>query len=303
LEESICNLKSNAVLEDLYLTGNPCEQWAGFRAYTIAHLPQLKQLDGQLILPHDRIQARGRLHLLQEELDREKLSATQTKKERLGSYTKESRDEMYLELAAQKEEKERRDRHRMGLEPKIPRNIPGVWNDRGEIRQCNEGKYNFKLDDAGDPAKIVFELGVPKYLDTTAMEVDVNPWYVRCVVKEKVTQLKLPAEVCPDSSVVQRSRITGVLRIEMPLLTPRTSIQPRKVSSHELKALTPEDKKMPTKRSAEEKTSIYNICKNSERTELLKEVTSTTTRGCEYSHDHDGEDDDGIPPLDVVQCK
>merc|ERR1712113_25682 len=108
----------------------------------------------------------------------------------------------------------------MGTEEKPPRQIPGIYNARGEIRQCNEGKYDFNIDDISDPVKIIFELGVPKYLDTTALDVDVNPLYVRCVVKEKVTQLKLPGEVRPDSSKVQRSRTTGSLRIDMPLADP-----------------------------------------------------------------------------------
>ena len=117
--------------------------------------------------------------------------------------------------------------------------------------QGNEGKYNFDLDDWTYPEKIVFELAVPKcagvfrrprglwismvssgfmwfhvistcengrYLDTTALDVDVNPLYVRVVVKDKVTQLKLSAEVKPDASKVQRSRTTGALQLIEKLL-------------------------------------------------------------------------------------
>merc|ERR1719321_548151 len=99
-----------------------------------------------------------------------------------------------MEMAQQKEEKERNERRRMGTEQKPPREAPGIYNARGEIRQCNEGKYDFNLDDQSEPGKIIFELGVPKYLDTGSLDVDVNPMYVRCVIKDKVTQLKLPAE-------------------------------------------------------------------------------------------------------------
>lgn len=227
LEESVYNLKANIRLEDLYLTGNTCEDWIGFRPYVVAHLPQLKQLDGKLIIPHERITARQQLPRLQEDLERAVEAARRKRlgEEQLpaseGAYTKENRNEMYLELAAQKEEKDRNERRRMGTEPKEPRQVPGVYNARGEIRQCNEGKYDFHMDDTTYLDKIVFELSVPKYLDTSALDVDVNPLYVRCVVREKVTQLKLPAEVQPDASKVQRSRTTGSLRIEMPLLEPR----------------------------------------------------------------------------------
>merc|ERR1711976_646030 len=128
---------------------------------------------------------------------------------------------MYMEMAAQKEEKERNEKRRMGTEEKAPREIPAVYNARGEIRQCNEGKYDFNLDEYAEPGKVLFELAVSKYLDTTSLDVDVNPFYVRVVVKDKVTQLKLPSEVRPDASTVKRSRTTGSLRIEMPLVDPR----------------------------------------------------------------------------------
>merc|ERR1712080_196504 len=70
LEESIYNLKANVMLEDLYLTGNPCEDWPGFKQYVIAHLPRLKQLDSKLILPHERIRARQQLPQLTEDLEK-----------------------------------------------------------------------------------------------------------------------------------------------------------------------------------------------------------------------------------------
>ena len=55
-------------LQDMYLTGNPCEDWPMFRAFVCASLPQLKQLDGKLISPAERIQAFQRLPQLTEEL-------------------------------------------------------------------------------------------------------------------------------------------------------------------------------------------------------------------------------------------
>merc|ERR1719440_1419079 len=147
---------------------------------------------------------------------------------------------MYMEMAEQKEEKERNERRRMGNEPKEAREIPGVYNYRGEIRQCNEGKYDFNLDDQTEPGMIIFELGVPKYLETGSLDVDVNPEYVRCVVKDKVTQLKLPAEVSPDRSKVQRSRTTGSLRIVMPVVDARPPRQQATPAQPELKPLQPD---------------------------------------------------------------
>lgn len=46
-KESIENLRANVFLEDLYLLGNPCQDFDGYKQYITAHLPQLKQIDGK----------------------------------------------------------------------------------------------------------------------------------------------------------------------------------------------------------------------------------------------------------------
>mmetsp|Transcript_29664 Transcript_29664/g.92694 ORF Transcript_29664/g.92694 Transcript_29664/m.92694 type:complete len:417 (-) Transcript_29664:456-1706(-) len=306
LQESVYNLKANVRLEDLYLTGNPCEDWPGHRMYVIAHLPQVRQFDGKLVLPNERIKARQQLPELQRDLERA-IEAHLAKKAAEagvpvseGAYTKESRNEMYLELAEQKEEKERNERRRMGTEPKPPREVPGVYNARGEIRQCNEGKWDFNIDEVTDPTKVVFELGVPKYLDTSALDVDVNPEYVRVVVKDKVTQLKLPAEVRPDASKVQRSRTTGMLRIDMPLVDPRPARLQAAVPQPELRPLEPDRRPAPTPaRPQGGAVSVRGIYRDPKRVakekpkELLREVRTTRASGREA----DEEDDDEVPPL------
>eukprot|EP00448_Togula_jolla_P000859 CAMPEP_0170604442 /NCGR_PEP_ID=MMETSP0224-20130122/19424_1 /TAXON_ID=285029 /ORGANISM="Togula jolla, Strain CCCM 725" /LENGTH=416 /DNA_ID=CAMNT_0010929343 /DNA_START=51 /DNA_END=1298 /DNA_ORIENTATION=- len=312
LEESIYNLKANIMLEDLYLTGNPCEEWKGFRAYAVAHLPQLKQLDGKLLLPQERIKARQQLPQLQEDLERAIQASIRSKAEAAGvlvpegAYTKESRNEMYLEMAEQKAEKDRNERRRMGTEKKPPKEILGVYNTRGEIRQCNEGKYDFNIDDVTIPGKILFELGVPKYLETSALDVDVNPLYVRCVVREKVTQLKLPAEIRPDTSTVQRSKTTGSLRIEMPLLKPPPTRAPSVAPQPELEPLKPEKDIPPPPKGALSggAVSVRGIYKDPKRvtgqksSELLREVKTTRADGLAVSGQGQGaedSDDDDVP--------
>jgi len=143
-----------------------------------------------------------------------------------GAWCVENRLEQARELYAQKEKKEDYERKRMGTDKKPPREIPGVLNHKGEIRQCNEGKYDFKIDDDSQVGMVIFELGVPKYMDTASLDVDVNPWYVRCVVKEKLSQLKLPLEVAPSKAVVQRSKTTGWLKVTMPVAN-ASDIKPR----------------------------------------------------------------------------
>lgn len=317
LQESIYNLKANIMLEDLYLTGNPCMDWQGCRAYVLAHLPQLKQFDGKLILPHERILARQQLPQLQEELE-QAVQASIVKKAREagqpvpeGAYTKENRNEMYLELAAQKEEKEQNERRRQGMEPKPKREVPGVYNARGEVRQCNEGKYDFLMDDTSDPTKVIFELSVPKYLDTSALEVDVNPMYVRVVVRDKVTQLKLPAEVSPDASKVQRSKITGSLRIEMPLADPRPRREVAAAPQPELTPLQPAADP-PQRKDLSGAVSLKGIYQDPRRVvaakpkEHLREVmtrrtgeAATASPAAATGEDVD-DDDDEIPPLEPL---
>ncbi|KAL2096840.1 hypothetical protein ACEWY4_006047 [Coilia grayii] len=54
---SVCSLRGNAHLRELYLVGNPCTQYQGYRAYVIATLPQLQSLDGEPIKRAERIRA------------------------------------------------------------------------------------------------------------------------------------------------------------------------------------------------------------------------------------------------------
>lgn len=313
LQESVYNLKANIMLEDLYMTGNPCEEWIGFRPYLVAQLPCLKQLDGKLILPHDRILARQQLPQLvldledavQASLQRKALQKGEPVSE--GAYTRESRNEMYLEMAAQKEEKEKNERRRMGNEPKPPKEVLGVYNARGDIRQCNEGKYDFHMDDTTEHGKVLFELGVPKYLDTGAMEVDVNPLYVRVVVKEKVTQLKLPSEVKPDAASVKRSRTTGRLHISMPMLEAPKARAAKSTAPPDIEPLKPEPAAAPKRTSAKPGgvsiQGIYNdprqVSKSKQPPPLLREVATTRAKGQQGIGDGDDEDD-GVPPLQPV---
>ncbi|KAF3822769.1 hypothetical protein GH733_008143 [Mirounga leonina] len=64
--------------------------------------------------------------------------------------------------------------------------------------------------------QIILDLAVYRYMDTSLINVDVQPTYVRVMVKGKPFQLVLPAEVKPDSSSAKRSQTTGHLVICMP---------------------------------------------------------------------------------------
>lgn len=53
--ESVCCLKNNRNLKHLYLTGNPCTDYEGYRDYVVAQLPQLETLDNREITRSERI--------------------------------------------------------------------------------------------------------------------------------------------------------------------------------------------------------------------------------------------------------
>ena len=53
-------------------------------------------------------------------------------------------------------------------------------------------------------------------MDTSLVDVDVQPNYVRVTMKGKILQLRLNSEVKPDSSTAKRSQVTGHLLVMMP---------------------------------------------------------------------------------------
>jgi len=84
-----------------------------------------------------------------------------------------------------------------------------VYNKEGGLHQCNEGGYKFKMDDDIFKKDITFELRLPKYMDTSLVDIDLNPLYIRVTAKGKVTQLKFWEEIIVEKSKVQRSTTTG----------------------------------------------------------------------------------------------
>lgn len=54
-------------------------------------------------------------------------------------------------------------------------------------------------------------------MDTSLLNVDVQPTYVRCEIKGKVTQLHWPEEILVEKATIQRSTTTGFLVITAPV--------------------------------------------------------------------------------------
>jgi len=99
------------------------------------------------------------------------------------------------------------------LKPKGP---PRTHKENGKVLQCNQGGYDWSFNDSEDKTCINFELSVPRFMDTSLLDVNLEPEYVRVLVKDKVTQLSFPEEILVERSTVQRSQITGHLVVCCP---------------------------------------------------------------------------------------
>ncbi|XP_065751484.1 dynein axonemal assembly factor 11 isoform X3 [Phocoena phocoena] len=91
-----------------------------------------------------------------------------------------------------------------------------------EKQRKDQEKLSEKKKKVKPPRVLISENGralnvnEPKYMDTSLIDVDVQPTYVRVMVKGKPFQLVLPAEVKPDSSSAKRAQTTGHLVVYMP---------------------------------------------------------------------------------------
>ncbi|XP_055288346.1 dynein axonemal assembly factor 11 isoform X3 [Moschus berezovskii] len=281
---SVKTLQGNIHLKELFLMGNPCADFDGYRQFVVATLQQLKWLDGKEIERSERIQALQNFPLveqqireqetayclkrakdkeeaqrkLKEEEDKGKMQRSHTgsaghwhmdisatlpsseeskdyiqapevqeghckekeSDDREGDlefwnkpslYTPESRLETLRHM-----EKQRRDQERLSEKKKKVKPPRMLVTEDGRALNVNEPKLDFTLKDDEKRNRIVLDLAVYRYLDTSLIDVDVQPTYVRVMVKGKPFQLVLPAEVKPDSSSAKRSQTTGHLVVCMP---------------------------------------------------------------------------------------
>uniref|UniRef100_A0A480EIJ9 Leucine-rich repeat-containing protein 6 n=2 Tax=Sus scrofa TaxID=9823 RepID=A0A480EIJ9_PIG len=280
---SVKTLQHNIHLKELFLMGNPCADFDGYRDFVVATLQQLKWLDGKEIERSERIQAlqnfpaveqqireqekaycltrakdkeatqrklqeeenegKGSRHtdsdgrwftdisttLLSSEENKDHIQAPEIpegecKKKKSDSseddlefwnkpslHTPESRLETLRHM-----EKQRKDQEKLSGKKKKVKPPRVLITEDGRALNVNEPKLDFSLKDDEKRNQIVLDLAVYRYMDTSLIDVDVQPTYVRVTVKGKPFQLVLPAEVKPDSSSAQRSQTTGHLVVCMP---------------------------------------------------------------------------------------
>lgn len=150
--------------------------------------------------------------------------------EELTENTPEVRVQIYKELAEQKKEKEDRENANKPKERDYEKEqAERIAKERekeekeGEkdIKQRNEAGLDFKWDEESKPGHVILEVGVPKFLDSSLIDVDVHPTYISIIIKSKVLRLRLPAEVLAGQSKCQRSKTTGALLVIMPKVNPK----------------------------------------------------------------------------------
>lgn len=282
LAQSIAHLKKVPTLHELYLTGNPCEQWSGCKDYIIANLPFLAFLNGTEILKSDKIRATQQLPFLERDLEKAALENLYKKeidpdKDNPNRYTKEYRRKLYKEIEEEKLEKEKQksSKSKSPWDPEPPQGPYPVYKDNGEIRVCNQGKFDFYLnEDIFVSGITLFELKLPKFLQTTEINVDLNPQYIRVVVKDKVTQLKFSYEIIVEKSVIQRSTTTGHLVVKCPILGYENKWNGVDLTSYNEEEFKVIKKKMneqkKKKESEEEKLDMDNMLKQKTKTKKIE---------------------------------
>lgn len=89
------------------------------------------------------------------------------------------------------------------------------FSEDGKPYSFNDPKVDYEYNGEHDQ-HITLIVHVFKHMDTSLINIDVQPTYVRVTLKGKSLQLALSEEVKPDSSTAKRSQTTGYLVITMP---------------------------------------------------------------------------------------
>ena len=66
-----------------------------------------------------------------------------------------------------------------------------MYNKDGQIRQCNEGRFKYTLKQFDEADFTFFCVSVPRHLETSELDVNINPKWVSVRVKTQLLQLKL----------------------------------------------------------------------------------------------------------------
>ncbi|OQS01068.1 cysteine protease family C54 [Thraustotheca clavata] len=80
----------------------------------------------------------------------------------------------------------------------------------------------FHMNDEEKPGFITLEVFVPKYLDSSLINVDMHPTYVTITIKNKLLRLRFQEEVKCDQGTALRSKTTGALKLTVEKVDPKS---------------------------------------------------------------------------------
>ncbi|KAH8386894.1 hypothetical protein KR093_003311, partial [Drosophila rubida] len=276
---SVESLRDNYNLRELLLIGNPCADYPHYRDFVVGTLPQLHSLDCKEILPSERIRAqrlRQQHRLIIVQCQADQAMARDEQRIRVA----EQQAELAVQCAGIEDEEERirafwnaksehcpeirteiARQHRLGREKseskpnpltEKPKRTTHLFAPCGRPYNINQAKLPFNFQD--EPSHYSLLLEVYKHLDTSLIDVDVQPNYVRITVKGKVFQIAYHDEVKPMESQVQRSQITGHLQLMLPKL------KVNEVLSFKSAKLSPTPNKRAAGKGPQGIVDISNIC-------------------------------------------
>lgn len=235
LPPSMTNLQECPHLRELYMEGNPCTRWPGYRLYIIHMVSQLASLDGRKITEEERKEAELQYPLLCQQLAtmndddgrrEEDNHAGWSPATRLRDHT--NLDDSILSPSNQTDpclSTTTSALKQQQQQPTVYSRLPLLPEEGGPpLRQINQGRWNFSFKESSSPANnkkknaaaITLEIALPKYLDTSYIDIDIQPRWVRLLIKGRLLQLYLPDEVSPDLCSARRKISTGALTLTLP---------------------------------------------------------------------------------------
>ncbi|TPX65295.1 hypothetical protein SpCBS45565_g05253 [Spizellomyces sp. 'palustris'] len=123
-------------------------------------------------------------------------------------HTPSARLEAARDLASMREGKNNQNPPTNQQQPPTP-----LFAADGRVLQKNQGKWLFHFAITSDTITLHVELS--KFVDTSLIDVDVQPTWLRVSVKGKILQLVLDEEVQTENVLCERSRVTGWLAVTM----------------------------------------------------------------------------------------